>query len=145
MNRTAIHAALLAGLLIATTVRAEVAEEWARISQAIVNQSRAEPAARQGMLDLAAEAIGRARSDGNGNGNGGNGSHAKASMERRDAAIAVAAFAVLESLVPEQRAELESRLAVTFSRIPETDAKAEGAALGRRIAARVLPGDWRGK
>lgn len=143
MNRTAIRAALLASLLIAASVRAEVAEEWTRISQAIVNHSKAEPAARQGMLDLAADAIARAR--GVGNGNGGNGSHAGAGTERRDAAIAVAAYVVLESLVPEQREELESRLAVTFSRIPETDAKAEGAAHGRRIAAQVLPGDWREK
>lgn len=36
------------------------------------------------------------------------------------------------------REELERRLAITFSRIPETDAKAEGAALGRVIAVELL-------
>jgi hypothetical protein len=137
MRCHSIAAALFASLLIvAGSARAEAAEEWTRISRAVVSQSKADASARRSMLELAAEAISQARGDGNGN--GGNGSHAGASIERHDAAVAVAAFGVLERLAPEQREELESRLAVHFSRIPETDAKAEGAVLGRSIAARVL-------
>ena len=137
MKRTSIVAALLASLLVgAGSARAEVADEWTRISRVIVSQSKADASARRAMLELAADAIAQAR--GYGNGDNGNGAHGGASIERRDAAVSVAAFVVLERLVPEQREELESRLALTFSRIPETDAKAEGAVLGRGIAARVL-------
>ena len=71
-----------------------------------------------------------------GSGNGGDAS--RATGERRDAAAAVAAFAVLEALDPGQREYYESLLAVDLSRIPETAAKAEGAVSGRRIAEEML-------
>lgn len=139
MKCTAIRSALLAILLIAAaSARAEAGEEWTRIARDIVTQSKADATARQAMLERVSEAISQARGDGNGNGHGGNGTNGEANSERRDAAVSVAAFVVLERLVPAQREELESRLALAFSRIPETDAKAEGAALGRRIAAQVL-------
>ena len=54
------------------------------------------------------------------------------------AAVAIAAFVVLEQLYPDQREELESRLAISFSHVPEIDAKAEGAALGRKVASEML-------
>lgn len=62
----------------------------------------------------------------------------ESSADRIAAAIAVAAFVALEHIAPDQREELESRLAVTFSRIPENDGKAEGAAIGRRATLEIL-------
>jgi hypothetical protein len=57
--------------------------------------------------------------------------------------VAVAAFAVLEHLYPDQRDSLEAQLAVSFSHIPETAAKAEGAAIGRTLANEILAAERR--
>jgi len=68
------------------------------------------------------------------NGNFGGKEVSGAAAQRRDAAVAVAAVAVLQHLYRDQRESLETRLAVSFSRSPETAAKVEGAAIGRRVA-----------
>jgi hypothetical protein len=117
--------------------RADVMANWTSIAVDAARDARVSTATAERGLALVNEAMRAAAGvrDGNGNGNG-NGS--PAGHERSDAAAAVAAFVVLESLYPDQRDDLEARLAVTFSRIPETDAKAEGAAAGRRIASELL-------
>jgi hypothetical protein len=116
-------------------VRADVTAQWTSIAIDAARDARVSNAAAERGLALVNEAMRAAAGarDGNGNGNGSSAGH-----ERSDAAAAVAAFAVLEALYPDQRDNLEARLAVTFSRIPETDAKAEGAAAGRRIASELL-------
>lgn len=116
--------------------RADVADEWRHLAAKEIHEAYPAPAQRDAMLRKVDRAIDRARAATNGMANG-SGMPAGVN-ERKAAATAVAAFATLESLVPGSREELESRLAVTFSRIPETDAKAEGARLGRRIAAELL-------
>jgi len=119
--------------------RADVMAQWTSIAVDAARDARVSSAAAERGLALVNEAMRAAAGarDGNGNGNG-NGNGSSAGHERSDAAAAVAAFAVLEALYPDQRDNLEARLAVTFSRIPETDAKAEGAAAGRRIASELL-------
>jgi hypothetical protein len=132
-------AALLAFL---SGARADVSEQWTSIALETLRDARAVPEAADRRLATVGQAIIRAlaataaSANGNGNENGAGGLAAQ--RQRRDAAVAVAAFAVLESLYPEQREQLETRLALAFSYIPETLAKAEGAALGRRIANEVL-------
>lgn len=81
------------------------------------------------MREAVAAAAAQAR-----NGNFGGKEVSGAAAQRRDAAVAVAAVAVLQHLYRDQRESLETRLAVSFSRSPETAAKVEGAAIGRRVA-----------
>jgi hypothetical protein len=130
-------AALLAFL---SAARADVSGQWISIAVETLRDAREAPETADRRLATVGQAIARALagtpSCGNDNGDG-QGDPA-AQRERRDAAVAVAAFAVLESLYPAQREHLETRLALAFSYIPETPAKAEGAALGRRIANEVL-------
>jgi len=133
---------LLAAVLLAflSGARADVSGQWITIAVETLHDAREAPEAADRRLTTVGQAIARALADtlscgyreGNGNGD------SVAQRERRDAAVAVAAFAVLESLYPEQREHLETRLALAFSYIPETPAKAEGAVLGRRIADEVL-------
>lgn len=132
---------LLAGITIAlasAAVRADVTAQWTSIAAHTVRHAAEEPAKAERVLRAVREAVQAAagRSAANGSGNGGSATEA----QRRDAAVAVAAFAVLEILYPAHRESLEAQLAVTFSHIPESDAKAEGAALGRRIANDVVRG-----
>ena len=138
-RRTLLLAAFLFAL--APVARAAAAERWTSIAHEALRDGGNPPEVvvrRLATVDHAvALALAGTRPAGNGNGDGHGGGDA-AQAERRDAAVAVATFAVLEALQPEQREYLESRLAIEFSHIPETAAKAEGAALGRQIAARVL-------
>lgn len=115
---------------------ADVTVQWTSIAADTIRDAKQPSAAAERSLGTVMEAIAAAKRSGNGSSNGNGGS--AADSERRDAAVAVAAFAVLESLYPDQRESLDARLAVTFSYIPETDAKAEGAAMGRRIATELL-------
>ena len=134
MNTRFGSLALLAAVLACGTAEADVSSEWKRLSGIEIERSAA-GAEREGHMRKVDEAIARARAAANGS--LANATHGTAS-EREDAAVAVAVFAVMEQLVPESCEELATRLAITFSRIPETDAKASGAALGRAVAAQVL-------
>jgi hypothetical protein len=138
--RLALACAVLT--LSSLAARADVAEQWMSIARETIRASPRPAAVAQANLASVRDALDAVARSGNGHTNGNGNGHSdglsKAASERKDAGVAVAAFAVLESLYPEQREELESRLAVTFSRIPETDAKAEGAVLGRRIAGEIL-------
>ena len=144
MKGTFIAARLLAVtlLLAAGHARADVAAEWNGIARQAAIIAGLDPSATRALEARVREAIAKARHVGNGGDdgypvNGGNGHEVGRSgsdSQRSDAAMSVAAFVVLERLLPAQREDLEARLALTFSRIPETDAKAEGAAMGRKLA-----------
>ena len=54
------------------------------------------------------------------------------------AAAAVAAYVVLERLYPEQQEDLEVKLAVVLADVPESQAKADALAHGRRVATELL-------
>lgn len=136
MKRSAALLAALALAFVTSAARADATARWTAIAADTARHAQADPVAAERVLAVVREAMATARSAGNGNGNG-DGDPA-AGTESRDAAVAVAAFAVLETLYPAQRENLEAELAITFSRIPETDAKAQGAAHGRRIAAELL-------
>ena len=136
---------LVLGLAIALaslSVRADVTVQWTSIAAETLRHAQEGAVAAERSLAAVRHAMTTARSSENGNGNGNGNGHggSAAESQRRDAAVAVAAFAVLETLYPAQREALETQLAVTFSHIPETAAKAEGAAQGRRIAKDVLGG-----
>jgi hypothetical protein len=75
-----------------------------------------------------------ATSGGNGNGNGTSAHHALDEA----AAAAVAAYVVLERLYPEQQPEFEMRLAIALADVPESQAKADALARGRRVASEIL-------
>ena len=66
--------------------------------------------------------------------------HALALVEKamREASAAVAAYVVLECLFPEQEQALGAELAVSLAAFPETQAKADALALGRRTATELL-------
>ena len=134
MNTRFGSLALLVAILACGTAEADVSSEWKGLAGLEI-QRTATGAAREGHMRIVDAAIARARAAANGS--SATGSHGTAS-DREDAAIAVAVFAVMEYLLPESREELGARLAITFSRIPETDAKALGAAYGRAVAAEVL-------
>lgn len=134
MNTRFGSLALLAAVLACDTAEADVSSDWRRLA-GIEIQRTAAGAKREGLIGKVDEAIARARAAANAS--SANDSRGSAS-DREDAAVAVAVLAVVEYLVPESREELEARLAITFSRIPETDAKALGAAFGRAVAAEVL-------
>ena len=136
MNTRFGSLALLAAVLACGTAEADVSSDWRRLA-GIEIQRTAAGAKREGLIGKVDEAIARARATANANASSANDSRGSAS-DREDAAVAVAVLAVVEYLVPESREELEARLAITFSRIPETDAKALGAAFGRAVAAEVL-------
>ena len=108
----------------------EVATEWKRLATDTIERTSTDPAIRPALLSKVAAAVERARRVAQ----GGSGQQS----DRIAAAIAVASFVALENIAPDQREELESRLALTFSRIPENDAKAQGAAIGRRATLEVL-------
>lgn len=114
---------------------ADVSAEWRSIAAHTIRNARASPDASERDLAIVMHAMAAAQRGANGQSNG---SGRPSWAEGQDAAVAVAAFAVLEALYPDQREDLESRLAITFSHIPETAAKAEGASLGRRTAQEAL-------
>lgn len=134
--------ALLATALFAflSGARAEASGKWIGIAVETLHEARVVPETADRHLTLVSQAIARALADTLSCGEHGDNRHGDpvAQRERRDAAVAVAAFAVLESLYPERREDLEARLALAFSYIPETPAKAEGAALGRRVARQTV-------
>ena len=61
----------------------------------------------------------------------------------KDAAVATAAHAVLAALVPAQKAALDTALAQSLAKISEERSKADGIAVGRTVAERMLA--WRAK
>jgi hypothetical protein len=111
-----------------------------RIALVTLHEARVAPETADRHLTLVSQAIARALADTLSCGDPRDNRHGDpvAQRERGDAAVAVAAFAVLESLHPERREDLEARLALAFSYIPETPAKAEGAVLGRRAAGEAV-------
>lgn len=130
-------AAIFSGCFSATA-QADVGHEWLQEARTAIAMSGEPPAARAEAMRRVEEAISGVRRTRGSNGNGNGGKGGTAADDREATAFAVAAFAVLEARVPDQREHLEARLAVTLSRIPETDAKAEGIAMGRAIAREVL-------
>ena len=139
MKTRAIVAATLL-CVAAIDLRADVADEWTSIAVNTQRDAREKPASAERRLAAVDQAIAlalastRSPATGNGNGNGQVGGQ----HDLRKAAVAVAAFAVLENLYPEQRENLDASLALALSRISESAAKAEGAALGRRLGEEVL-------
>ncbi len=134
------HEVLLAAALLVVVpgARADASEQWISIALETQRDAREAPDTADRQLAAVGQAIVAALAGTLCSGSGKCCGAPAAQRERRDAAVAVAAFAVLDSLYPEQRETLETRLALAFSYIPETAAKAEGAALGRRIADEVL-------
>lgn len=124
-------------ILGGTAAQADVGTRWTAVACNTVRSAQEAPAAAEQRLGAALEAIAAARRGERANGTGGD---PKAASEHRDAAIAVAAFAVLESLYPDERESLEAELAVSMSFIAETQAKADGAQLGRRLANEIVRG-----
>jgi hypothetical protein len=124
-------------ILGSTAAQADVGTRWTAVACNTVRSAQEAPAAAERRLAAALEAISAAR---RGEGENGNGGSPKALSEHRDAAVAVAAFAVLESLYPDERESLEADLAVSMSFIAETQAKADGARLGRRLASEIVRG-----
>lgn len=134
MNRS-LHLRTLVALAItlgSLAARADVTAEWAAIAASSAQEARQSPQAAARSLRTVQEAIAKAAAAAARNGSPGS------TAERHDAAVAVAAFAVLEHLYPDQRENLEARLAVSFSRIPESAAKADGAAIGRMVTNEML-------
>ena len=70
----------------------------------------------------------------------GNGFDAAASSRdaARSTASAIAAFAILEHLCPDQHLDLEIWLAVSLADIPESQAKADALVVGRKAANEIL-------
>jgi hypothetical protein len=133
MNRT-LHLRTLVVLAItlgSLAARADVTAEWAAIAASSAQEARQSPQAAARSLRTVQEAIAKAAAAARNASPG-------AAAERHDAAVAVAAFAVLEHLYPDQRESLEARLAISFSRIPENAAKADGAAIGRLVTNEML-------
>ena len=61
----------------------------------------------------------------------------------KDAAVATAAHAVLAALVPSQKAALDTALAQSLAKISDERSKADGIAVGKTVAERMLA--WRAK
>ena len=61
----------------------------------------------------------------------------------KDAAVASAAHGVLVALVPSQKAALDTALAQSLAKIGDERSKADGIAVGRTVAERMLA--WRAK
>ncbi len=61
----------------------------------------------------------------------------------KDAAVATAAHGVLAALVPSQKAALDTALAQSLAKISDERSKADGIAVGKTVAERMLA--WRAK
>ena len=61
----------------------------------------------------------------------------------QDAAVATAAHTVLAALVPSQKAALDTALAQSLAKIVDERSKADGIAVGKTVAERMLA--WRAK
>jgi len=137
------HKILFAAALLAFVPGARAADmsgQWIAIAAETLQDAREAPEAAGQRLASVGLAIARALAGALpcGSNRGDWSRDPLARRERRDAAVAVAGFVVLESLYPERREHFEARLALALSHIPETPAKAQGAALGRRVASEVL-------
>lgn len=130
LPRLLLSQALLALALGHGTVHADVTTEWVSIASNSTLQAAAPTLRMVREAASTAAAAAKRRPD--------SVTESADAAERHDAAVAVAAFVVLERLFPEQREGLEWQLAVSFSRIPESAAKAEGAAIGRKVALEML-------
>jgi len=131
--RTLVALAITLGSMAA---HADVTTEWTAIA-ASSTQDEQSPQTAARNLGTVQKAVAAAAAAAKNRRNGGNES-SSAAANRHDAAVAVAAFAVLERLYPDQRESLEVRLAVSFSHIPENAAKADGAAIGQEVANELL-------
>ena len=127
MKRTPGLAALLLAPAFAFAAPADVAATWTALASESLLAEGVPSAVAGRSMQCITEAMASA-------GRSARGGEGDSAAQRHDAAVSTTAFAILERLVPGQREHLESRLAVTFSYLPETKAKAEGAALGRKTA-----------
>ncbi len=133
--------ALAVSLLLATAalaVRAETVTEWDRRAaraSATANQP-VEEAARTIAMVRAAIADAIAPANGSNGGNGATGPVPRGTV--RSAAAAMAAFAVLEHVFPDQLPDLEVVLAVNLADVPESQEKADALVRGRKAAAEIL-------
>jgi len=129
--------AALALALSCAVAQADMTGNWTAVARLTIHTA-GEPAAQSARgAQLVQEAMLRADQaarSANGTGNSARGE----STQRREAAVAIAAYAVLEHLYPEQQVDLEVKLAVALADLPENAAKAEGLVIGRRSAAEVL-------
>lgn len=132
--------ALIAALALALScaaAQADMTHHWTALARLAIDTA-GEPTAQSARgAQLVHEAMRRAdqaarSANGSGNNAGGN------STQRREAAVAIAAYAILEQLYPEQQIDLEAKLAVSLADLPENAAKAEGLVIGRRAATEVL-------
>lgn len=142
MNRTHRLRSLVA-LLIAVgsiSAQADVTDEWTAIAANLAQEARQSPQTAADNLRAMQEAVAAAAAAAKNAHNVRNESP-RVAAERHDAAVMIAAFAVLEHLYPNQREGLEASLAVSFSHIPESAAKADGAAIGRMVANAMLAAD----
>jgi hypothetical protein len=139
MNRApCLRTLIVLTLTLATPgAHADMTTEWVAIATNSTQRAQQAPEAAAPSLRTVQEAVAAAAAAARNRHNIGNES-STAAAERHDAAVAVAAFAVLEHLYPDQRDSLEARLAVSFSRIPESAAKADGAVIGREVANKML-------
>ena len=130
----AIFFALLA--TAAATARVDTAMEWnQRAMAAITTAKQSLSEAAKTMVAVQAAMSGAVNALGQGNGSN-TGAHSVESS--RSAASAIAAFAILEHLFPDQLPELEVWLAVSLADIPESQAKADALVVGRKAANEIL-------
>jgi hypothetical protein len=124
-----ITATCAAALLLLSPWRAEAQPiDWIERARAACSLAGDPPTSCERGISLIRQAMGAARGASSGtNGSGGN-------VALLAAAEAVAAYVVLERLYPDQRADLEARLAVALADIEESQAKADALARGRRAA-----------
>lgn len=129
--------AALALALSSAAAQADMTGNWTAVARLAIHTA-GEPAAQSARgAQLVQEAMRRADQaarSANGSGNSAGGE----STQRREAAVAIAAYAILEHLYPEQQIDLEVKLAVSLADLPENAAKAEGFVIGRRSAAEIL-------
>ena len=132
--------AALAFALASATAHADMKGDWIAVAYAATTKSEEGAAKMARGASLVLQAIERASDVTSGGGGGARPENDATGdwAQRRDASVAMATFAVLEHLYPEAQADLEVKLAWSLERLPESDAKAEGLVIGRRIAAEVL-------
>ena len=124
-------AALLTTTLLASNA---FAIDWNARAVRACGVGRTVPGECQGHIALVRDAMTAAsqaygRNGGNGNGHG---------ESLVDAARAVAAYVVLERLYPDAQEGLEMELAASLASFPESQAKADALAAGRRAAESLL-------
>ena len=130
---------LLASATLATVLSpAAHAADWlGRAAQACAIERIAAPEC-DGKVHLVRTAMAAAAPASNGNGsNGSNGGSGHGTLLEQ-AGAAVAAYVVLERYFPEQQPDLERLLAIQLAGVPESQAKADALARGRRVAESLV-------